>query len=343
MIKIGGVVYRNIQEQVAKNTQDIAKIQRKPVLQVKKVDELPEEGEEGILYLLPASDPETGNYFEEYLWIDSAWELIGSSAVDISNMVTTDTEQTITGIKKLAFNLNPATSSTYDLGSSSFKWKDIYLSGKIDIGSSGTTYINADAYNGIALNINNSTKFLVREGTTYINNNLYPLSDGTRDIGTNGAAFKDLYLKGNALIADTSSGESPELKLQNNVNTSRIRANGYSTDINTHWNPRNTSTYTLGTDQLKWKDLYLSGALKFSTYTYINETQSNLLFSSTTGHVMFNSNAVSWADGGFSLGTSTRKWKDLYLTGNISDGTNDVSIADLIALITYAKAQGWIS
>lgn len=42
------------------------------------------------------------------------------------------------------------------------------------------------------------------------------------------------------------------------------------------------------------------------------------------------------------LGSSRHLWNDLYLAGNLSDGTNSVSIADLAALITYAKGQGWI-
>lgn len=43
------------------------------------------------------------------------------------------------------------------------------------------------------------------------------------------------------------------------------------------------------------------------------------------------------------LGSNSYKWKDLYLSGNISDGTNSVSVADLANLISYAKTQGWIS
>lgn len=43
------------------------------------------------------------------------------------------------------------------------------------------------------------------------------------------------------------------------------------------------------------------------------------------------------------LGTSSKRWKNAYLSGQLSDGTNSVSIADLAALITYAKSQGWIS
>lgn len=43
------------------------------------------------------------------------------------------------------------------------------------------------------------------------------------------------------------------------------------------------------------------------------------------------------------LGSLSFKWKDLYLAGSLNDGTNSVTIADLKALIDYAKTQGWIS
>lgn len=43
------------------------------------------------------------------------------------------------------------------------------------------------------------------------------------------------------------------------------------------------------------------------------------------------------------LGTYNSAWRNLYLAGVISDGTNSVSMSDLVALIAYAKAQGWIS
>lgn len=34
---------------------------------------------------------------------------------------------------------------------------------------------------------------------------------------------------------------------------------------------------------------------------------------------------------------------DLSVAGKIKNGTDEVSVADLAALITYAKAEGWIS
>lgn len=43
------------------------------------------------------------------------------------------------------------------------------------------------------------------------------------------------------------------------------------------------------------------------------------------------------------LGASSIQWNDLYLKGSLSDGTNSVSVADLKALVDYAKTQGWIN
>ena len=40
------------------------------------------------------------------------------------------------------------------------------------------------------------------------------------------------------------------------------------------------------------------------------------------------------------LGTSGNKWENVYLSGNLSDGTNTATVADIAALIAYAKGQG---
>lgn len=49
-----------------------------------KVTTLPTTGVAGTLYLVPAKTSATGNVYEEYLWIDSKYELIGSTEADLS-------------------------------------------------------------------------------------------------------------------------------------------------------------------------------------------------------------------------------------------------------------------
>ena len=44
------------------------------------VDELPESGRSNTFYLLRIPNPELGNIFEEYIWVENAWELVGGNA-----------------------------------------------------------------------------------------------------------------------------------------------------------------------------------------------------------------------------------------------------------------------
>ena len=49
------------------------------------VDALPASGEENIIYLVPKVGGEVPDTHDEYIWVDSAWELIGSTQIDLSN------------------------------------------------------------------------------------------------------------------------------------------------------------------------------------------------------------------------------------------------------------------
>ena len=53
----------------------------------KKVEVLPESGESSYIYLLPKSSSAAGNIYDEYIWIEGAWELIGSTAMSLDGYV----------------------------------------------------------------------------------------------------------------------------------------------------------------------------------------------------------------------------------------------------------------
>lgn len=64
-------------------------------IQLRRVDELPEEGEPYILYLVPVNDPETSNIYDEYIWAIQgdetyAFEKLGTTEIDLSGYLTTD-------------------------------------------------------------------------------------------------------------------------------------------------------------------------------------------------------------------------------------------------------------
>lgn len=60
-----------------------------PQFAIEVVEELPTEDiSDTTIYLVPAEDPEVGNYYEEYIHVNNTWELVGTTAVDLSAYYT---------------------------------------------------------------------------------------------------------------------------------------------------------------------------------------------------------------------------------------------------------------
>lgn len=60
------------------------------------VSVLPSTGEPNILYLVAKSTAASGNGYDEYLYINGAWELIGSTDIDLSGYVQASEMHAIT-------------------------------------------------------------------------------------------------------------------------------------------------------------------------------------------------------------------------------------------------------
>lgn len=56
-------------------------------LTLEKVNSLPSTGNNKVIYLVPVTGS-TNNVFEEYIWVNSKWELIGSTAINLANYYT---------------------------------------------------------------------------------------------------------------------------------------------------------------------------------------------------------------------------------------------------------------
>lgn len=60
-----------------------------PQFSIEVVETLPTEDiSDTTIYLVPAEDPEVGNYYEEYIHVNNTWELVGTTAVDLSAYYT---------------------------------------------------------------------------------------------------------------------------------------------------------------------------------------------------------------------------------------------------------------
>lgn len=55
---------------------------------VQVVQQLPATGDPHTIYFVPSSDPQTGNTYDEFLYVDGGWEQVGSTAIDMSDYYT---------------------------------------------------------------------------------------------------------------------------------------------------------------------------------------------------------------------------------------------------------------
>lgn len=264
-ITIDGVTYRNLPEQVEKNKTDIETLKAN-IEGIKKnaftdvdtteyptlEDFLQSTGEEGIIYLYP-----DGTNFKQYIWEGDEWRFIGDTELDITNMMTTDTEQTATARKNVGLTAD-------------------------------------QRYKG------------------YIK----PITAGM-EIG---------MLDDNG----TNQYENP-----------RIKISEYAFQVNT-FQPINTTT-DIGTESSKFRNLYLTENANFSNASTQNVwaiTQNqygNLEFVRNNTGVcsVSNSGIFPNSNNARDLGISTIKWRNLYLSGNLSDGTNSISVAEIMKTKLY--------
>jgi len=54
------------------------------------VQTLPATGDSGTIYLVPAGQSATGDIYAEWIYINSSWEKLGTTAVDLTGMVSYD-------------------------------------------------------------------------------------------------------------------------------------------------------------------------------------------------------------------------------------------------------------
>lgn len=100
---------------------------------------------------------------------------------------------------------------------------------------------------------------------------------------------------------------------------------------NAHLIPSANDTYDLGSSSYTFKDLYLGG------WVYADGIRSNISGNSTRmqiepGTITFYSHIVP-NNSNRNIGSSILKWKDIYLAGNLTDGTFSYTIEDSYCLL----------
>lgn len=154
--------------------EEVSKIITAEIVVVSNVSDLPvapTAKEKKTIYLVPNGSSETSNIYGEYVWgstgeTSGAWEKIGTTEVDLSNYVTLDGAQTITGVKSFAETIVGSVdgnAGTADKLKTAHKINGTSFDGSADIttdiwgAARNVTVVDADATNtGAAVSVDGS-------------------------------------------------------------------------------------------------------------------------------------------------------------------------------------------
>lgn len=88
--------------------EEVSKIITAEIIVLNDISELPADPtakDKKTIFLVGNGSDEEQNVYDEYVWTADGWEKIGTTKVDLSNYVTIDGNQTITGVKTFSENI----------------------------------------------------------------------------------------------------------------------------------------------------------------------------------------------------------------------------------------------
>src|SRR6056300_1511770 len=237
-------------------------------------------------------------------------------------------------------NLIPSVDGTYDLGSSSAKWKDLYLTGNsiklggITISDLGGEGISITGTSGEQANV--VTPQL--GGAANVSANIATLEANVASTDTRlGANITLLTNEDTALQArlDTNvtafTNEDTALQARIDANALVAASNDFITftQLNANINLVQDNVASISVDTAAGTEARLNANLNIVQNNVASIDANVISIVDTGGHtVTFSANVIPSADGVYDLGSATNKWKDLYLTGN-SIKLGGITISDL--------------
>lgn len=234
--------------------------------------------------------------------------------VDLTDYVTTNTAQTITGQKTFDAQVNFTNSSAQ--------------------GTNNLTIKNDNGYNA-KIKMGSTENLRLMTGGTYFGATVGPISDNTTDLGVSNATWKDLYLKGKITLDNYVINKDSFGQLQiGNANVISIQFDGSTVRLQ-NIVPIANNQKDLGSSTMQWKDLYIAGKVDFGDSANITKDSSNRLnlnYSNDakvkigSAETTIKNRIGADSDNSQDIGRAAVRWKDIYLAGNLSDGTTSVAV-----------------
>lgn len=257
MLNFGNKEFRNLQEQVLKNAQDIETLKGREDLQIVIVNELPVVGNPNYIYLVAKNDGESPDVYDEYIWLENEqrYEKIGGVSIDLTNYVTTNTEQSITGLKTI--NSDDTLLKLFKRDNSYGFFIEHYTSN----GKPGLNFRNSNMAVG---------QFSLRlQDYSAIVYSIKPVISNNYDIGDTNLKWRNIYLSG--IINHTSYNIiwDNAIIFRNSSNSVifYIGNNGQSWIYGDVIPSGTSGSKSLGNDTHFFKDLYLTNSITDGTNT----------------------------------------------------------------------------
>ena len=312
---------------------------------------------------------------------------ITSCNVDTSNINVQQTLNTsnINVRHFVTSHLVPVEHDIYSLGTADLRWDSLYLSGNalymsnmnIEV-TDEVMYIHGETIHTSNIILNNrlSTSNIITsniEVKSFVKSHLIPETHNMYNLGTTDLRWDTLYLSSNALHIDNMSIEvkdevmyihgetvhTSNLILNDTLYTSNIITSNIEVKsfVKSHLIPNIHNIYNLGTTDLRWDSLYLSGnALYMSnmnievkdevmyihgetvhtsnlilndTLSTSNIITSNIITSNIEVNSFVQSHLVPENTDIYNLGRDDLRWNSLYLSSNaLHIGTMNIHVED---------------
>lgn len=325
MLNFGNKEFRNLQEQVLKNAQDIEVLQGRPLLEIEIVDELPETGEAGVLYLVPVEDAETGNLYEEFVWVEEAWEQVGSTEIDLSAYPTLAGDNEFSGTNSFGDvtvedletdNILPSASNSFNIGSGGAKY---------DAGYINTIHADWKVETPRLQSTSNEIAIISTGENAMVT--IYPENDAKLNLGKSNKRIQAIYVTN---VANEYS--SLQLKGKSGITI--------SCDNGSNVAPSTNGQLGLGSDAARWNKIYVSAnGIDFGNNAWIQKDGSNrvIITNGGTAKVKVGNGETYFANhiepdnsNTYDLGRTAMRWNNAYVN-YLVDSNNNTIVVDKIA------------
>jgi hypothetical protein len=244
---------------------------------------------------------------------------IYSSNINIYDNATVN-NLTVTGTTYMNNNINinnnfiPLSNNLYDLGSLNKKWKNLYVSSNLFIGTTVLAFSNSN---------------IILNGDIYANNIISSNNVASSNININNSIYCGGTLNANIInnsntIYTSNLISSNQLNVINLINTNNVVSSNIQSDYITTSNMKiynNVISQELLSSNITTDNIFSSNTTIYNKLNANNLIVSNL---ATFNGIILDNSLITTSNDYYNIGSSNYKFKNIYLSSNIFIGNSKI-------------------